>query len=133
MLQSIRDRAQGWIAWVIVIFISIPFALWGINEYLGVGGEPVVAEVEGVEITQRELDNTLNRYRSRLREQFGGKIPEMFSDEIRVRCPHCRQPVHKDTVPSCVEWCAQARECLGEERWRALRGESEDEEGSVDG
>ena len=35
MLLAIRDKAHGWIAWVIVILISIPFALWGIQEYLG--------------------------------------------------------------------------------------------------
>ena len=33
MLTTIRERAQGWIAWVIVTIISVPFALWGINEY----------------------------------------------------------------------------------------------------
>jgi hypothetical protein len=26
-------------------------------------------------------------------------------------------------VPSCIEWCASARQCLGEERWKALRGD----------
>jgi peptidyl-prolyl cis-trans isomerase D len=31
MLQAIREKAQGWIAWAIVILISIPFALWGIQ------------------------------------------------------------------------------------------------------
>ncbi len=33
MLQFIRDRAKGWFAWVIVTLITIPFALWGINQY----------------------------------------------------------------------------------------------------
>ncbi|WP_420331502.1 SurA N-terminal domain-containing protein, partial [Pseudoalteromonas shioyasakiensis] len=37
MLQFIRDNAQGWIAWVIVGLIIIPFALWGLNEYVGGG------------------------------------------------------------------------------------------------
>ena len=52
----------------------------------------------------------------------GGEV-EMFSDETRVRCPHCREFVFKENVPSCVEWCAKARECLGEERWMSLHGE----------
>lgn len=52
----------------------------------------------------------------------GGEV-EMFSDETRVRCPHCREAVYKENVPSCVEWCAKARECLGEDRWRALHGD----------
>ena len=37
MLQEIRERAQGWIAWFIVILISVPFALWGISSYFDGG------------------------------------------------------------------------------------------------
>jgi Fe-S-cluster-containing dehydrogenase component len=46
----------------------------------------------------------------------------MFSDEIRVKCRTCGSYVQKDAVPTCVEWCSQARACLGEERWQALMG-----------
>ncbi|MCG6863594.1 MAG: SurA N-terminal domain-containing protein [Chromatiaceae bacterium] len=82
MLQTIRERAQGWIAWVIVILISVPFALWGIQSYLGVGAEPVVASVNGTEITQRELDERYRSFRSRLREQLGSAYrPELFDDK----------------------------------------------------
>jgi peptidyl-prolyl cis-trans isomerase D len=61
MLQEIRERAQGWFAWAIVILISIPFALWGIQEYLGVGSIPVVAKVNGQEINERDLDVAVHR------------------------------------------------------------------------
>ncbi|OOZ42552.1 SurA N-terminal domain-containing protein [Solemya elarraichensis gill symbiont] len=81
MLQAIRDKAQGWIAWVIVGFISIPFALWGIQEYIGVSGEQVAAKVAGSEITQKQLESSVERFRSQLREVFGGKIPEAYTDE----------------------------------------------------
>jgi hypothetical protein len=70
MLQTIRDRAQGWIAWAIVILISIPFAFWGIQSYLGVGGEPIAAKVNGVEIprvswiaaSSRPASNSVNAW-----------------------------------------------------------------------
>ena len=81
MLQTIRERAQGWIAWAIVILISVPFALWGIQSYLGVGSEPVAASVNGVEITQRQLDSRIQETRIRLREQLGAADrPELFDD-----------------------------------------------------
>ena len=48
---------------------------------------------------------------------------EMFSDELKVKCPKCGEKVYKEQVPSCIEWCASARQCLGEERWEELRGE----------
>jgi len=82
MLQQIRDRAQGWFAYAIVILISIPFALWGIQEYVGGGTDPVVAKVGSVEITQRSMESSLNNYRANLRQQFGGKIPEFFNDDM---------------------------------------------------
>ena len=47
MLHVIRERATGWVAYLIVFLISIPFALWGISEYLGFGGGADVAEVNG--------------------------------------------------------------------------------------
>jgi DNA-directed RNA polymerase subunit RPC12/RpoP len=51
-----------------------------------------------------------------------GKEVEIFSDEQRVKCPQCGEKVYRDKTPSCIEWCAKARECLGEERWQALKG-----------
>ncbi|MEW8290859.1 MAG: SurA N-terminal domain-containing protein [Candidatus Thiodiazotropha endolucinida] len=85
MLQVIRDKAQGWIAWAIVILISIPFALWGIQSYLGVGSEPIAATVNGAEINERTLDNQYQRFRQQLREQLGAAYrPEMF-DDARMR------------------------------------------------
>lgn len=82
MLQAIRERAQGWIAWLIVILISIPFALWGIQSYTGIGGEPIAATVDGVEITQRDLDQRFQRTRMELRERLGSAYrPELFDDK----------------------------------------------------
>ena len=52
-----------------------------------------------------------------------GNEVEMFSDELRIRCKKCREFVYKETTPSCIDWCPSARQCLGEERWKALRGE----------
>ena len=52
-----------------------------------------------------------------------GAEVEIFSDELRVKCPKCGEKVYREQVPSCIDWCAKARECLGEERWKQLRGE----------
>jgi NADH pyrophosphatase NudC (nudix superfamily) len=52
-----------------------------------------------------------------------GNEVEMFSDELKIRCKKCGEMVYKEKVPSCIDWCASARQCLGEERWKALHGE----------
>ncbi len=85
MLMTIRDKAQGWIAWAIVILISIPFALWGIQEYLGVGSEPVIAQVNDREITEREVENAAFRLRNELREQLGAQYNAELFEEAMLR------------------------------------------------
>ncbi len=46
---------------------------------------------------------------------------EMFSDEARVRCPWCGAYVTRQALPSCVEWCASVRQCVGEATWQAFQ------------
>jgi len=45
---------------------------------------------------------------------------EIFSDEPGRNCPQCRTRVLREQTPSCIAWCASAKKCLGEERWRQL-------------
>jgi ribosomal protein S27E len=52
-----------------------------------------------------------------------GTEVEIFSDESRIKCYKCGEMVHREKMPSCIDWCASARECLGEERWRQLMGQ----------
>ena len=85
MLQVIRDKTSGWIAYLIIALISIPFALWGINSYLGGGAEKPAAIVNGDEITPRQLDQAYARYRDQLAQVFGGRIPAAFNDENALK------------------------------------------------
>lgn len=47
---------------------------------------------------------------------------EIFSDEIKARCPRCGACVFKEKLPSCVDWCKSSRQCLGDEQFRRLKG-----------
>ncbi len=38
---------------------------------------------------------------------------EVFSDEIKVKCPKCGNISTKQVLPSCVDWCKCAAECVG--------------------
>ena len=64
MLQNIRDRSTGWLAYVIVIGISIPFALWGIDQYF-TSNNIIVAKINGTKISLERLNN---EYQGRLQE-----------------------------------------------------------------
>lgn len=79
MLQSIRDRAQGLLAWIVVIIISIPFALWGIHGYLDPRPQSAIAEVNGIEVSQNEFDQNLKQ-----RRQIYAMLKQPF-DEAQIK------------------------------------------------
>jgi peptidyl-prolyl cis-trans isomerase D len=73
MLEAIRERAQGWIAKLILALLIVPFALWGIDSYFSRGGsEKPAATVDGDQIGQREF---LKAVRDQ-KEALGGKVEE---------------------------------------------------------
>ncbi len=81
MLQYIRARAQGLIAWIIVGFIALTFALWGVQEYLGGGKDVPVAEVNNTAISAERLQSAVTQQRQRLQEMLGPNFrPEMFAE-----------------------------------------------------
>ena len=47
---------------------------------------------------------------------------EIFSDEVKIYCPKCKNLICRERLPSCVDWCKYARECVGEERYKKLKG-----------
>jgi len=61
MLQSIRDKATGVFAWVIVVLLIVPFALWGIQEYMGGGSAINVASINDTEISRNALNAQVDR------------------------------------------------------------------------
>ncbi|MFP4181117.1 MAG: SurA N-terminal domain-containing protein [Thiohalospira sp.] len=85
MLDAIRNRAQGWIAWVIVILITIPFALWGVQEYTDGGGAPAVAEVDGHSIDRQEFQRAFYQRQQQLQEALGEDMAEAGFDEKTIR------------------------------------------------
>ena len=85
MLQGIRDRAHGYIAWIIVILICIPFALWGVQEYLGPDPNVAVAEVDGEEISLFDYQTALQGVRASLNRQFPGQDVSRVFGEAFIR------------------------------------------------
>ncbi|MBI2860246.1 MAG: phosphohydrolase [Chloroflexi bacterium] len=49
-----------------------------------------------------------------------GAEVEVFSDEEKVKCQDCGEYIYRGQTPSCIDWCASARQCLGEQKWRRL-------------
>jgi len=84
MLQTMRDNAQGLIARIIVGFIIIVFALWGVESIVNLGGgEKPVATVGDYEISRVMVQQKVAEQKSQLRRQFGDQYDEgLFNDKF---------------------------------------------------
>jgi peptidyl-prolyl cis-trans isomerase D len=87
MLQSIRDRTQGWIAGVIISLVILSFALWGIHSYIaGAGNTDVIAKVNGTEISKRQLAAAFERLRRQVQMNTGtGTVPDNLDVDLKRR------------------------------------------------
>ncbi len=70
MLQTIRDRAQGIFAWIILILIIVPFALWGIQNYFDTGKEKPIAVVGDREFFERDLLRLYEQQYARFSDRY---------------------------------------------------------------
>ena len=43
-----------------------------------------------------------------------GEEVEIWTDEVKARCPKCKDEVTRDSGQSCLDWCRYAKECVGE-------------------
>jgi peptidyl-prolyl cis-trans isomerase D len=88
MLQSIRDRTQGWIAGIIIGLVILSFALWGIHSYVaGFGGNDTIAKVNSVEISKRQLATSYERLRRQMQvnNATGGLLPDNIESTLKRR------------------------------------------------
>ena len=46
-----------------------------------------------------------------------GTEVEIWTDELKTTCQRCKKTVTREEAPSCMEWCAYARDCVGEQAY----------------
>ncbi len=70
MFDLIRNLAHGWAGKLILILITVTFALFGIESYLSSASSNIgVAEVDGQTIPVQSYDNAIKNMRARLQSQ----------------------------------------------------------------
>lgn len=86
MLDVIRDRAQSWVAKVILVLITVPFALWGVDSYLRGGTDgAVVAEVNSQKISRQEFNQVLREQQDRMRSVMKDAFDPAMLDKPEIR------------------------------------------------
>lgn len=95
MLTTIREKAQGAFAWGILIIICVPFALWGIQNYLDTGRETPVASVGDKDFFQQDINRAYEQYSQNLRgmgidEQTlkAQALNKLIKDEVLLQYVH---------------------------------------------
>lgn len=86
MLQTIRDNSKGTIAKVIVFFIALTFALFGIETVVSLANQPdAPIEVNGVSISEGEIAQAVEFKKQQLKSQFGEQINFLLQNEEILR------------------------------------------------
>jgi peptidyl-prolyl cis-trans isomerase D len=103
MLTKIREKSQGALAWVILTLICVPFALWGINNYLDTGKEAAVASVGDRDFYQRDVNKAYEQYSQNLQglsidEQTlkTQALQKLIKDEVLLQYVHAEGLVITD-------------------------------------
>ncbi|MCK5870734.1 peptidylprolyl isomerase [Methylococcaceae bacterium CS1] len=75
MLTKIREKTQGTFAWVILILICVPFALWGLQNYTEGGQERAVVIVGDKEFVQRDVNQAYAQFKQQYADM---QVPEQI-------------------------------------------------------
>ena len=66
MLLALKEKVSGWVAYVVVGLITIPFAFWGIQQYFGLLGNEDVIVVGDTNIQLLEFEELVTERRRAL-------------------------------------------------------------------
>lgn len=103
MLQAINDRIKGIVGGIIIFFLSITFASWGIQEYLTGGKEKHAASINGAEISVSEYESAVSKQRQRYQQLFGANLPTDDAFEQKMKQQVLDQLVLQRVLKQTVE------------------------------
>jgi len=103
MLATIREKAQGAFAWVILLVIGVPFALWGINNYIDAAKVAPVASVGDKDFFQNDVNRAYEQYAQNLRGMGideatlkAQALDKLIKDEVLLQYAHAKGLVATD-------------------------------------
>jgi len=88
VLQSIRERLTGILAFAVLGIIAVPFALVGVNQYFTASGENIVARINDTEISSNDFNQSFSNYRRRMQSIMGAAYDPVEFDQLTIRRQH---------------------------------------------
>jgi len=83
MLSAIRNKSKGWVAYLVVGFITIPFALFGIQDYVSSSANSSIASVNGEDLDVNTFARELNTQQRNLKQQLGAAYSQEIDNALK--------------------------------------------------
>jgi peptidyl-prolyl cis-trans isomerase D len=84
-MEAFREMLKGWVGKSLLVLVTVPFAIVGIESYFAGGGKVVAAKVNGTEILQPEVDQAVDAQRQKMLAEMGAKANPAAIDLVRIR------------------------------------------------
>lgn len=98
VLQSIRERLTGILAFTILGILVIPFALVGVNQYFTSSGGNNVARINETEISYNDFNQSFANYRRQMQSIMGAAYDPVQMDTLTVRREHLDNLVNEELI-----------------------------------
>ena len=87
MLIQLREglRNSKVLKFVFIGIITVPFALFGVGSYFTAGVDTDAATVNGEEVSVQQFESALLQQQDRMRQMFGGKVPDGLLENPQMR------------------------------------------------
>lgn len=85
MLQSLRDKTQGWPAKIIFGILIFVFSFFGIEGYFQAHVDTAVASVNKAKITQQAYQHAMNQARMQRQKRLGNNYDASYFDKPEVK------------------------------------------------
>ena len=83
MLGAIRNKSKGWVAYLIVGLITVPFALFGIQDYASRSANTAIAKVDGEDIDINIYYQELTTQQRNLQQQLGAAYTQEIDNVLK--------------------------------------------------
>ena len=103
VLQAIRERLTGVLAFTILGILVIPFALVGVNSYFTSSGGNIVAKVNETEISSNDFNQSFSNYRRRMQSIMGAAYDPVQFDQLIVRREHLDNLIDQELITQAAQ------------------------------
>ncbi len=103
VLQAIREKLTGILAFTILGILIVPFALVGVNQYFTASDSHIVARVNDTEITSTEFNQSFSNYRRRMQSVLGDKYDPLEFDKLTVRRHYLDNLIDEELIKQATE------------------------------